>query len=371
MVGGVKMQSSLQVYRVTLEVKGPVFIGSGQKLKKKEYIERGNRVIIPDLQKMFEEFRFKRLERAYEEFLNTNNSLTQWLNEKVKMRYFDWDIVENWKSYELNNLDEGWNSNAEINLFIKDAYGLPYVPGSSIKGMLRTILLAYDICKNRGKYQKVKSEIEEEMRNMRNRKVDKRYLKEQTDSLEIACFHRLQREDTKERDAVNSVMSKIVIGDSEPLALDDLILCQKQDRSTEMVDNKINTLRECLKPGTKITFPLTIDTKDFPYSIEEIKEAIKMFADLSYDCFLSKFRGTDRPMENTVWLGGGAGYVSKTITYALFQEKGVQTVAEILEKRFAGKHIDDRKVSPHMLKMTQYQGKDYCFGECRIHFEKQ
>lgn len=370
MVGGVKMQSSLQVYRVTLEVKGPVFIGSGQKLTKKEYIKRGKRVIVPNIQKMFEGFRFKHLENSYEEFLYTSNTLTKWLEEKVKSRCLDWDMVEKWKSYELNHLDVGWNSKAEINMFIKDAYGFPYVPGSSIKGMLRTILLAYDICKNRGKYQKVKSEIEEEMRNMRNRKVGKNYLKKQTDSLEIACFHRLQREDTKERDAVNSIMSKIIVGDSEPLALDDLILCQKHDRTTEMADNKINTLRECLKPGTKITFPLTIDTKYFPYSIEEIKEAIKMFTDLSYDCFLSEFRGIDRPMENTFWLGGGVGYVSKTVTYALFQEKGVQTVADILEKQFAMKHANDRKVSPHMLKMTQYQGKDYCFGECRIYFEK-
>lgn len=361
------MQSSLQVYRVTLEVKGPVFIGSGQKLTKKEYIKRGKRVIVPNIQKMFEGFCFKHLENSYEEFLYTSNTLTEWLEEKVKARYLDWDMVEKWKSYGLNNLDEDWDEKSCIDLFIKDAYGLPYIPGSSIKGMLRTILLAYDICKNSGKYQieEIKKEIEKEIEKEKEKRKEKKsdnkfYLRYHAKQLEDARFNRLQRE----KGAVYSVMSKIVIGDSEPLGLDDLILCKKQDRSTEMVDNKINTLRECLKPGTKITFPLTIDTKDFPYSIEEIKEAIKMFADLSYDCFLSKFRGTDRPMENTVWLGGGVGYVSKTITYALFQEKGVQRVAEILE-------TNDRKVSPHMLKMTQYQGKDYCFGECRIHFEKQ
>ena len=35
-----------------------------------------------------------------------------------------------------------------------DPYGNPYVPGKSIKGMLRTILLYADILKNPGKYRR-------------------------------------------------------------------------------------------------------------------------------------------------------------------------------------------------------------------------
>ena len=33
----------------------------------------------------------------------------------------------------------------EVLSFVKDSYNLPYVPGSSLKGMLRTILLENDI----------------------------------------------------------------------------------------------------------------------------------------------------------------------------------------------------------------------------------
>ena len=35
-----------------------------------------------------------------------------------------------------------------------DPYGNPYVPGNSIKGMLRTILLYADILKNPGEYRR-------------------------------------------------------------------------------------------------------------------------------------------------------------------------------------------------------------------------
>lgn len=52
---------------------------------------------------------------------------------------------------------------------MRDPYGNPYIPGSSIKGMLRTILLAADIMKNPLYYkqdvQKIKMELDGPIRN--------------------------------------------------------------------------------------------------------------------------------------------------------------------------------------------------------------
>ena len=47
----------------------------------------------------------------------------------------------------------------EIQCFIKDAYGMPYIPGSSIKGMIRSALLAYEVKKNPKKYENIKQDI--------------------------------------------------------------------------------------------------------------------------------------------------------------------------------------------------------------------
>ena len=49
------MKSPLKVYDIELTVKGPVFVGDGQELKKKEYIKlRGsNKVVIPKLDRMY------------------------------------------------------------------------------------------------------------------------------------------------------------------------------------------------------------------------------------------------------------------------------------------------------------------------------
>ena len=50
--------------------------------------------------------------------------------------YEDWaDRIENVEDPNLNQ-----KSTKEVHTFIKDPYGLPYIPGSSLKGALRNML---------------------------------------------------------------------------------------------------------------------------------------------------------------------------------------------------------------------------------------
>lgn len=46
---------------------------------------------------------------------------------------------------------------------VTDPYGNPYVPGSSLKGMLRTILLSKDIAQDQIKYKRDQSQIRSEL----------------------------------------------------------------------------------------------------------------------------------------------------------------------------------------------------------------
>ena len=77
--------------------------------------------------------------------------------------------------------------------------------------------------------------------------------------------------------------------------------------------------------------------------------------------FLCKYKESDRPDDNTVWLGGGAGFVSKTVIYSLFGDDGIKLVPEIFAKTGVQnhKHNKDKSlgVSPHILKLTSYRGK--------------
>ena len=82
-------------------------------------------------------------------------------------------------------------------------------------------------------------------------------------------------------------------------------------------------------------------------------------------------RGSMDP--DTVWLGGGAGFLSKTIVYALYGEKGFEK-ADTIFKNVLGrkyqehKHMKDRmlKLAPHTCKCTRYKGQLYDMGMGKI-----
>ena len=102
-----------------------------------------------------------------------------------------------------------------------------------------------------------------------------------------------------------------------------------------------------------------------------------MFNDMYYDCILSKFNSKKRSAD-TVYLGGGAGFVSKTIIYHLFgAEAGVAVAEKIFKDTLPQKvfdshgHRNDSRygVSPHILKCTRLNGKRFQMGMCRLIIE--
>ena len=110
---------------------------------------------------------------------------------------------------------------------------------------------------------------------------------------------------------------------------------------------------------------LTIDKTLCTLSPEDIMESVEIFYGTYYDVFQKKFSGTGRAADNTVFLGGGSGFVSKTIVYALYgEQEAIHITKDIFEKTNVPrehKHGMDPRlgVSPHILKCTHYRGKEY------------
>ena len=65
------MQQFLKHYRVKIRVLSPIHIGSGEKIKKKEYIYMpwNHRVIIPNVEKMYEDVCARGWEKEFTSFL--------------------------------------------------------------------------------------------------------------------------------------------------------------------------------------------------------------------------------------------------------------------------------------------------------------
>lgn len=57
---------------------------------------------------------------------------------------------------------------------------------------------------------------------------------------------------TDKEDVEFDNMSGIIVGDSEPLSREDIVLCQKWEQHVDGSYKTLNLLRECIKPGTVI-----------------------------------------------------------------------------------------------------------------------
>lgn len=371
------MSDFLKHYEMKITALSPMHIGNGEKIGKKEYIYLpwDNTVIIPDVRLLLGEIQKKHLDRQYAEYMLKNNrdELGNWL----KKQGFQRQEFKHFQKYTLNAGDtlqepgtQRDRRTREILSFIKDPYGMPYVPGSSIKGMLRTALLAYEIMKDTSGYTSIKRQIQSgASRREKNRMI---YLNRETQALETQSFHTLRKNAEKPGDAVNCNLSGLIVSDSRPISLENLVLSQKIDYTLDKKEKPLPIFREAVIPGTEIFFDVTIDEKDCPYMMEQILEALNVFQRNCYQFFYSRFgRGTKQ--DGTIWLGGGCGFLSKTILYEMFGKDAVGIVDQIFQNTL-GKNYDIHKhnkdkalhLAPHVCKCTRYQGELYDMGMGRI-----
>lgn len=373
-------------YKIMLEIKGPVFIGSGQTISKKDslWIAGEKKVYVLDMMKVFSGLKSAGLLKAYEDYLldprlKNFSDFIQSNSTKLSV-----EKCRQWAAYSLTarNIAESGTSRSkgdgsdDILAFMKDPFGCPYIPGSSLKGALRTIIQGAEIINDRRKFSSITRSIEGE--ELRSRQ---KYLAAQAGTISDTLFNTLGRNEKRHSDAVNDCFAGMRISDSSPLSTDDLILCQKVDVDVDGKEHALPIRRECLKPGTKVQFSMEIDESMFKYSAKDILRFSDVFYDDYFDSFLGAFGEIDNEgdtKKHLLLLGGGAGYATKTTTYSLYDDKeaAMRAVQRIMiettstrSKRDPHKHINDEKghrVSPHMRKCTRIGGELYDFGLCEI-----
>ena len=365
------MRDYLKKYDVELETVGPLFIGSGRELNKKEYLLRNNAIMVLDIPSLFSFMGKKGLMNKIEAFfLNDDRAdLSRFLYENNVRT----DEIKNCIRYKMDQSDTSLErgTRASVMEFVKDPYDMPYIPGSSIKGMLRTILLCQDIEDNKSQYFSSEAESKRAVTRPGNRNT---FLRKEIKGIETTAFNTLERKKQRKEDAVNDMLSGLIVSDSQPIDIKDMVLCQRVEYHTDGIEKNLNVLRECIKPGTKIRFTLTLDTSICSYDTEDIIDAIAKFNSYYNDVFRTRFAKMAPGKSDSVYLGGGVGFVSKTMIYPMF---GYQDGLDMTVSVFNGtsvpgehKHYQDKSkgASPHVLKTTRYNGKLYQMGECRWRF---
>lgn len=365
------MYSNQKNYKIILKTHAPIHIGSGKTIRKKEYIlGRNKQAKIINLEKLAMLIAKKNLFSKYENYMcdmcdKNYNDLGEWLIQN----HISENEIESITDYTLDCRSTAiGNKNRDINTFMKNSYGEPYVPGSSMKGCLRTILMGYYVEKYPEQYDMIKSDI----RNSSLKGKSNSLLKAEGKELEYITFYTAnrKRETPKDRtNAVNDIMAGIIIGDSKPLKTEKLILCQKCDLRADGKYSELPIFNECIAPDNQIVLPLTINSELCKITVDEIKEAIKQFAESYYQNYISEFKLPHYKYINTVWLGGNVGFPNKTVVYNLFgKEEGVKQTARILTAKGHKNNRNDiaHKVSPHTIKMARYNRCEYHMGECTI-----
>ena len=102
------MRDYLKHYRVKICVLSPVYIGSGEKIGKKEhiYMPWNHHVIIPNVEKMYMDLQKKGLGKEFADYMMDGRpkepSLSQWLGQHKMQR----EDYERWKLYEMDAVEK-------------------------------------------------------------------------------------------------------------------------------------------------------------------------------------------------------------------------------------------------------------------------
>ena len=272
------MNDDMLYCRIKLKTIGPVHIHSGKEISKKDciYVPQEKKIYILNDVKMFNALKKKNLLNEYEKYLMDpmQKNFSMFINQ-IGISPAEY---KSWAAYSLDMNDivnvggsrsKGGGSD-NIMEFIKDPYGMPYIPGSSMKGALRTVIQNALCAGNTVVAERTASAISraEDGRNPRS------YLSREEKALAKELFYTLKRDEKNPNSASNDCFAGLRISDSEPIDPSALTLCQKIDITSDGKTKYMPIRRECLKPGTEIVFKLEIDKKMFPYDKEKILERI-------------------------------------------------------------------------------------------------
>lgn len=413
------MKNFLETKKLQLNCLTPVHIGSGSKLNKNEYIfDKNNGIVYLLQQNKWLEFLYNYEPETPKQKINTTSikgfeALAQAMGCKTK------DFLQEYKKFIINNagsknpkslyqwcrdndikmsaaakcaLAETYISSEKNDLndmmpFVRHADGSIYIPGSSIKGAVRTALL-YEMIKKAPQY----NSWQRELKNINPH--DKKTYGKLAKTIEKAVFNKYTGFfDNKGvvTDARADIMRGLRIGDAE--------LCDKgtktqiyrkydislhKNKQGESV-RKLPLYRECAPSGSNFEFAVTLE-KQFLQgiginSIEDVLKITNSYVDEIidmekgvFDQYGEYWNGKEN-MANII-IGGGTGFLTKTIIYALLpRQEAVNVVKNYLDSAFtiydrkahgripAHNHkMIDTKLSPRTLKVAGDMNKMYHMG---------
>jgi CRISPR-associated protein Csm5 len=380
--------------KIKLTVVSPVFIGGGESLNKSQYVlqEDQNQVGLIDEEKLAD---FIMRQGKWDDFVQAMGKAGFDLRRFLQSYQLS-DAVAQLCRYTIPCPANTTKLN-DINPFIKNHLYQPYIPGSSLKGALRTAL-AFALIK-RDEFAEAKKSIwdkavkrlqlmdadnqgitdESQKRDNRKRAWSEvgNIIGREIDMIFRKLAFKLDQNNEIGNDAVNDCLRGLVISDSRPLPPDALRLLQKNDAiiATDIVNNAIPTFRECLVPGSVTEMMITLDFDFLKYlGIQSWRDICAML-EFQKD-FLLSWRNQAKqelaalPGGTLLALGGGVGFQAKSLFYAFAPDDNEARlmVSQWLDHAFRDhRHLElDTEVSPRTIKLAGWQDTWYDMGWVKL-----
>ena len=317
------MKTEYRTFQFSLLAMAPIHIGNGEKYTSREFIYENGYFYFPDMGKFYNRMVEKGYDQKFERFLQEtkpsprNNRLISFLEDnRISDRNFGGYRIIETKLETNNNYLRGGALN-QVSKFIRDSFGNPYIPGSSLKGAIRTILMNTNPDWN-----------------------NKNVVQDEKENKSLIPWGAKKGQD------YDDLFNAIRVSDSKPFSNDRLILVQKWDHKAKPPRAKsIPLYREAIVPSTKINFTITTTTKEAGILMEELGQRAQAFYKAYKNFFLSDFpENKIQPnLQYPIYLGAGSGAWTKTI---FKQANG------ILQERYQNSKTT-RMVEKGVLKLTK------------------
>ena len=382
------MKTPYKSYKMKLTTLSPVFVGSEEELNQGQYIFDNANMIVKILD-----------ENKFANFLNKNNlineysnaliqygkniNLKRWLEEKripLNLPIFSKILPCKYLTTTKFGKTKTATSLNSIKQFMKNSDGLAYIPGSSIKGAIRTAFCSYLVYKNKDKFQNEWRTLKQALTEKR---LPKKTINQITKSIEQKCFN-LIKYDNEKADK-GDIFSTLIISDSNEIPTNKLYITTRLDCAIQKKNPTSMPMNlEVIERNVDITFNLSIDTTSGTYfTIEKIKEVLDFYTKQQIDNKIFEqnseyLYSPDELSEDiipNICIGGMTGYFNKNIVYSLAptKEEAVNVLREYFANSFpkGGHRENDFEIAPHTIKAVNDNGGIIPLGWCNLAVEKE
>ena len=266
----------------------------------------------------------------------------------------------------------------DISRQVKTPDGVPYIPGSTLKGAIRSAILFHDIRQHPEAYLPFWNRIKAAME-----AANRRQMRDLAQNIERQAFTRLKQQKNRPDDALQSVMKGLAVSDAMLVGHErDTVILQKYDvssiRREGLKGHPLALFRECIPAGRKFRFSMTLD-KDIARligitSLDDVWQWVRDYLAFGLaqekGVFGHEYKGEfEESKLADIRLGGGTGFLSKTVYYALAPNGEGRTVLAnffddvLFTRRNCHHHkTKDDRLTPRTLKLAWADNDRWILG---------